>query len=204
MALNTHSVPGAVISMLLFLALTLPAPAIPLEIRDSISHAIPAGFEAIPATNLHPEALASQVFKLQGSDDTTPPTWLSIRRVSTSGTNVMRDARIDPSDDFKVVGRFSERLYNLDIAILESELQTNDITLRRRSAQLPSGTDVFLLDLQSPSLKTNEMDAIMRHVVKAIAEQNSATPRSEVQGWKSAVVCLLMVAMVFVVAIARR
>lgn len=196
---------GVVITALSLLMLSPSIHAIPLEIREpGLAQALPEDFEEIPVTNSAMEAFANQVFMKRDSNESSPPTWFSIRRIPGTLTNDLPGLGYDRTDEFKVVGRFSERLYNLDADILESELQTNSFTLRRRSVQVPMGQDFFMLDLQSPSLKTNEMEAIMRKVVKTIAEQNSATGRTEVQGWKSAIVCLLMVAMVFVVALARR
>jgi hypothetical protein len=196
---------AAGVTVLSLLVLSPSTYAVPMEIRDpGVAQSLPEDFVEIPATNIAAEAFARQVFMRRGSNDISPPTWFSIRRVPGTRTNELPGLWRESPDEFKVVGRFSERLYNLDADILESEMQTNAFILRRRSVQLPAGPDVFMLDLQSPSLKTNEMEAIMRKVVKTIAEQNSATERVEVQGWQSAIVCLLMVAMVFVVALARR
>ena len=193
------------VTVLSLLMLSPSAYAIPLEIRGpGFSQALPDDFAEIPETNIATEAFASQMFMKRSSNESNPPTWFSIRRVPGTRTNELPEFWLERPDEFKVVSRFSERLYNLDADILESEMQTNSFTLKRRSMQLPAGPDLFMLDLQSPSLKTNEMEAIMRKVVKTIAEQKSATERVEVQGWQSAIICLLMVAMVFVVALARR
>ncbi len=132
----------------------------------------------------------------------SPSAWFGIHQNSES--KKMPDTWLENTNGLTLASLISERLYNLDMGILEAELQNNDIMCRRQCAQLHPGIDVFLEDLHPAAPKTNEMDAIMRQVDKAIAEQKAATSQNEVQGWKSAIVCLLMVAMVFVVAIARR
>jgi hypothetical protein len=196
---------GMGITVLALLVLPPSIHAIPLDIKEpGLAQALPEDFEEIPVTNGATEAFANQIFMKRDSNESIPPTWFSIRRIPGSRTNALLALGHDHADEFKVVGHFSERLYNLDTDILEAELQTNSFILRRRSVHVPLGQDLFMLDLQSSSLKTNEMEAIMRKVVKTIADQNSASERIEVQGWQSAIVCLLMVAMVFVVALARR
>lgn len=162
----------------------------------------PAGFEAIPVTNVTPDSIGGQFFVMRGSNEA--PSWFSIRRLPGDHPESNDLAWSSDSDELRVVNRYSERLGGLDLDILEAELVTNDITFRQRSIQFSMASERFLLDLRSPSLKTNEMDEIMKQVAKTIAIQNATVPREEVQGWRNAIVCLAMVAMIVVVAIARR
>ncbi|MEI6787416.1 MAG: hypothetical protein WCL49_02945 [bacterium] len=132
----------------------------------------------------------------------SPSVLFSIHQNPDSGKKP--EAWLENTNGLTLAGLISERLYNLDIGILEAELQKNDIMCRRQFAQLNPEIDVFLEDLHPSTPKTDELDAIMKQVGKAIAEQKASSAQNEVQGWKSAIVCLIMVAMVFVVAIARR
>lgn len=138
----------------------------------------------------------------EGAATNSPSVWFGIHQNSESGK--IPKTWFENTNRLTLAGLISERLYNLDIGILEAELQKNDMMCRRQCAQLHPGIDVFLADLHPAVPKTNELEAIMRQVDKAIAEQKASSSQNEVQGWKSAIVCLLMVAMVFVVAIARR
>ncbi len=175
---------GASLVVLTLLRAHFPAESAPLKIETTdIAQASSGELEGIAATN-------------------SPFVWFSIRQNPDS--RGMSGAWFEKTNEFGIISRISERLYNLDIEILESELQKNDMRIRWHNTQLHTGIDVFLNDLQPVSPKTNEMDAIMQHVVKTIAEQKASSSQNEVQGWQSAIVCLLMVAMVFVVAIARR
>jgi hypothetical protein len=178
-----QSLAGSIVAFAIVTA-HFPAWSAPLKIENAdISHAPSGEFEGIANTN-------------------SPSVWFSSHQNPDSGK--MPEAWFENTNGLSLAGLISERLYNLDIGILEAELQANDIMCRRPFAQLHPGIDVFLADLHPAVPKTNELDAIMRQVDKAIAEQKAATSQNEVQGWKSALVCLLMVAMVFVVAIARR
>jgi hypothetical protein len=161
-----------------------PAWSAPLKIDNAVLAQAPSGeFEGIATTN----SLSA---------------WFSIHQNPDSGK--MPETWFENTNGLTLASLISERLYNLDIGLLEAELQISDIMCRRQCAPLHPGIDVFLEDLHPAVPKTNELEAIMRQVDKAIAEQKASSSQDEVQGWKSAIVCLLMVAMVFVVAIARR
>ena len=149
------------------------------------------------------EASQAPSEEFQGiATNNSPSVLFSIHQNPDSGK--IPAAWFENTNELTLTGLISERLYNLDIGILEAELQKYDIMCRRQCAQLNPEIDVFLEDLHPSTPKTNELDAIMRQVAKAIAEQKASSSQNEVQGWKSAIVCLIMVAMVFVVAIARR
>lgn len=188
------------LAILLLLA-AVPCLGIPLELQTNLSLAMPAGFEAIPAAD--DTDLSTQIFAMRGSNTDLPPTYFSVKKLPAGSTN-SPPLWQEQSDEIKLVGHYSERLYNLDLDILDSEIQTNDNTLHKRSVQIPLRQDLFLLDLTVPAPKTNEMDMIMKQVVKTLAEQNAAHPEQEVQGSLSAIFYLLMVAAVILVVIARR
>ncbi len=197
-----HSAGTGIFAFMLLIA-HLPASSAPLKIENPENpQAGSTQFTEISTNNTPPEILEKHIFETNNVNEPYFPAGLNIRQDSPSGN--MQEAWFEHTNGLALAGLISERLYNLDIGILEAELQANDIMCRRHSAQLYPGIDVFLEDLQPPSPKTNELDAIMQHVGKTIAEQNSSSSQNEVQGWQSAIVCLLMVAMVFVVAIARR
>jgi len=191
------------ICALTLLTAPLPASAAPLKIENfENSPAISNQFKEVTTTNIPSEVLGIHMFATNDVNEPCFPPGFNIRQNSDSGK--MQEAWLKTTNGLTLAGLISERLYNLDIGILEAELQENDIMCRRHSAPLHPGIDVFLEDLQLSAPKTNELDAIMQHVVKTIAEQNASSSQNEVQGWQSALVCLLMVAIVFVVAIARR
>jgi hypothetical protein len=197
-----HSLGTGIFALMLLIA-HLPASAAPLKIENpENSQAGSNQFTEISTTNAPPEILAKHIFATNDVHEPYFPTGFNIRQDPQSGN--MPEAWFGNTNGLSLAGLISERLYNLDIGILEAELQANDIMCRRQSAQLHAGIDVFLKDLQPAAPKTNELDAIMQHVGKTIAEQNSPSSQNKVQGWQSAIVCLLMVAMVFIVAIARR
>ena len=190
------------IGLILF---TLPVltHAIPTEAGNrKVTLPLPAGFQEVPVSNVAPDALPGQLFLLRGSNAAAPSAWFSIRRLSDRPSNTVQWH--SPASDLKVVGRYSERMGNLDLDILDSESTTNNTLLRQRSIQFSLASDRFLLDLRSPTLQTNEMDAIMKQVVKTLASQKNATTPEELEGWRNAIICLVMVAMIFVFAVARR
>lgn len=202
---NTRGRPGwSLIIGMMLLSLPIPGRAIPVEERNQgVSLPLPAGFEETSATNDSANASLGQVFVLRGSNEATPPSWLSIRRLDHSHTGDAFQWQND-SNEFKTVNRYSERLGNLDMDVLIAEWTTNNIMFHQRSILFSTASDRFLLDLRSPSLQTNEMDAIMRRVIRTLAIKSSSPPPVEVQGWQNAVICLVMVAMVFVVALGKR
>jgi hypothetical protein len=184
-------------------------------VTQTLRQSLAAGIIAIAILTAHFEAWSAPLKieneeasqepseKFEGIATTNSPSVLfSIHQNPDSGKRP--EAWLENTNELTLAGLISERLYNLDIGLLEAELQNNDIMCLRQSAQLHPGIDVFLEDLHPATPKTNELDAIMQKVDKVIEKQKASLSQNEVQGWKSAIVCLLMVAMVFVVAIARR
>ena len=173
------------------------ASSIPLQFETNLTQSLPPEYGDATSINQHhflrntPENEASQAYfrpttALPGSTNSAPPLWS------------------DDSDTIKIIGRYSDSLYNLDLDVLDAELQTNTMRLHNDTDRNPLRPDLFLMDLSQPTQKKDEVELIMKDVARTLAAQNPSTPPRETEGVISAIVSLLMVAVVILVAIARR
>ncbi|MEI6563735.1 MAG: hypothetical protein WCO42_05430 [bacterium] len=185
--------------------LSLTAMAAPVEIKDKdYALMLPDDFTEVPITNRPTGGGTARLFVKHDSTNDATPFWFSIRKMPGDTSPETLSLWRQEARETNVAEQYSEHFGNLDVDIFDAEVKTNDITIRQRQVQLPTERDLFLLDLHSPQAQTNEMDAVMRQIIKSIADQNAAAQRPEVEGWRDAIICLAMVAMIIVVAIARR
>lgn len=180
------------------------ASAIPIEGSSNLSLTLPEGFELVSETAPDDSGLTARRFVLKGSNADESPAYFTLQRFPEGGHDAPTALWGQTSDTAKITGRYSERLYNLDVEILDAEWQTNNTTMRGRRVQIPTRADLFLLDLSVAGPQTNELETIMKEVVKSLASQTPARPAEEVRGSISALTYLVMVAIVILVAIARR
>lgn len=192
-------------ALLLFVGLSacFPAFSIPTQVETNTFTALPPEFKAMSSPDSsQPDLVRSCLLETPLSDDA--PVYYSIHHSSGSDTNPAPPLWSDQAGEVKIIGRHSERLYNLDLDILDAEMQTNDTLVRKRSVQIPLRADLFRLDLTTPVKETNTMDTVMKEVVRNLAAQNTPSPRQETEGYMTALIYLAMVAVVLLVAISRR
>ena len=176
-----------------------PSAAIPVEVREQdVSLKLPDGFEEMSPLTNDPDVV--RLFVRRPSTNDEPDTWLTLRKPRAGDTNA---AGWLPPDSGVALGHYSERLNDLNVDILQSRLQTNDMTLLESSARLPVGAAPFQLDLRSRSLEDREMKTLMRQVL-ASANTSATPPREEFKGWGSVVLCLVLGATLIVIAFGRR
>jgi len=180
-----------------------PVSAIPLELETNLTIALPAGFERV-SSGSQTQDLTDDTFVMRNTNADFENTWLAIRRLPAGQSNTPPVFLEENTEDVHIISRCTERLFNLDLDILDSEMTTNEGSIRQRTVQIPLRTDLFLMDLTAPVKKTNEMDAIMRQVVKTIAEQNTTQAHRGIEGFGDALICLAMVALIILAVVAKR
>lgn len=184
------------IRFLALLAALLPgyAPAIPIEVHDpEVSLTVPSGFEEMaPLTNA-PEVV--RLFVRRPGPEEAPDTWLTIRKSGSDWT--------PPADGSAVLGRYAERLNNLDVEVLQSRVSSNAETLRESQAQMPVGTALLQINLKSRAMEDHEMKDLMRQVLTSASTQ-PPEQRERFQGWGAVGLCLLLGAVLIVIAFGRR
>lgn len=104
----------------------------------------------------------------------------------------------------RIISQHSERLYGLDLEILDTESSLPGAPVYSRTVKIPLRSDLFLLDLSSTPHKTNDLDAVMKEVVRNLANANSPAPRHATESLMTAVVYTLMAALILLVTAARR
>ncbi len=188
---------------LLFLCgvLFLPmAGAIPLEVREpGFTLTLPEGFMEVTGSNTE-----SRRFFMSGSaSDGQSNTSLTISRLS--GNHAPGFRRDEQSDEFKILGRYSERLNNQDVAVLVAQVSSNNTFAIEQSASVPIDPGILMLDLRTHTDDDKKAHAMMRKIIRSLVTQaRQQADRPEIQGWRSALICLTLVAIVFIVALARR
>lgn len=183
----------------LLIALPLISCAIPAEIHSGdIAFPVPEGFEAVtPLTN---ESDVVRLFARRSSTTAEPDTWLTIRQTQAS-TGAVEAAAAEPSRG--VLGRYSERLHGLDVAVLQDRLTTNDSVYLQSRAQFPAGSGTLEVDLKSRSLQDQEMKEIMRAILAAAAAQRTEN-QQDFSGWGAMFLCLVLAAALIIIACGRR
>jgi hypothetical protein len=177
------------------------AGAIPLEIREpGYTLTLPEGFREVLGNDNRPEA--RRFFVSGSSADGRSNTYLTIRRLTNDQEPESRPE--ERAQEIKVLGRYSERLNNQDIAVLVAQVATNDTFAIEQSATVPIAPGTLLLDLRTHTEDDQKAQALMRNIIRSLATQAQQADRPEIQGLRGALVCLTMVAIIFVVAMARR
>ena len=195
--------PPTILLLLLGTLWSSNGPAIPLHLETNLTSTLSSGLERVPQEEMDTLAFDEHTFAMRSTNSDPQPTFLTIRSVPTGEAAF---AMSEPGDDndIRIVSRCTERLYNLDVDILDAEVKADEGSVRQRSVQIPLAREVFLLDLTAPVQKTNEMDGIMKQVVKAIAEQNPAQPHQKIEGYGNAVISLVLIAIVILGIMAKR
>lgn len=174
----------------------LTAQGIPLEVTEGpLTFSLPEGFQEIGPTGITASAV-ERLFVNRKTDPGESDTWIRLRRGEPSVTG---GGFADP--EVRVLGRYTERIAQLNVDVLSGEQAATSVVL---SATLPLDPEILQIDLRSPALRKREADDMMREILKTVAIQAAEPVQPEVKGWKGALVCLAMVAMVIVVAVARR
>lgn len=176
------------------------AGAIPLEIREpGFTMTLPEGFREVPGSNTE-----ARRFFMSGTASGGPSNAsLTIsRRAGDQAPDFRRDGN---AGEFKILGRYSERLNNQDVAVLVAQVSSNDAFAIEQSASVPIDPGILLLDLRTHTDDDKKAQAMMRKIIRSLVTQaRQQADRPEIQGWRSALVCLTLVAIVFIVALARR
>jgi hypothetical protein len=174
----------------------LPARGIPLEVTEGpLTFALPEGFEEVEPTGLTATAV-ERLFVNRRTEPGETETLIRLHRGDTPGT-----AAGSAEPEVKILGHYTERIAQRDVEVLSREQANTSILLR---ATLPLDPDILRIDLQSPARRKQEADAMMRAILKTVALQAAQPVQAEVKGWKGALACLAMVALVIVAAVARR
>lgn len=175
-----------------------PALAIPVEVHEGgVAFTVPDGFEEMaPLTN---EADVVRLFARRPSATADPDTWLTIRQ--QAGTGAVDAATAETG--LGVLGRYSERLHGLDVAVLQDRLMTNEAVYLQSRAQLPVGAATLLVNLKSRSMEDREMKELMRAVLASAADQ-PADSENGFNDWIPLFICLGLAAALLIIAIGRR
>jgi hypothetical protein len=177
------------------------ARAIPLEIKEpGYTLTLPEGFKEVPGNDNRPEA--RRFFASETSDNGMSNTYLTISRLADGKKPVFWPE--DPSQDLKIIGRYSERLNNQDVAVLVAQTTSNDALTLEQSATVSIDPGTLLLDLRTVTDDDKKAQAMMRKIIRSLATQTPQADRPAIQGWRGALICLTMVAVIFVVILARR
>lgn len=197
---NRGAILGAALAAWLCAA-ALPATAIPIQVHEQdVSLTVPDGFEEMTPLTNDPEVVRLFVRRPAGTE--APDTWLSIRR-GGSNVNAVTDWQPGASGS-QVLGRYSERPRDLDIAVLQTQAASNEAVIRQSQARLPSGDTPYRLDLRSRTMEDQEMKAIMRSVLASAARQQEGPPKPSFNGWGAMFLCLTLGAALIVIAMGRR
>lgn len=182
--------------------LTGLAEAIPVEISDTgVTLTLPEGFEEVALTNL-PSDL-SRIFVRRVASNEDSEACLMISRIPTNAPPDLLQTGItfEPAD---AIGRYSEQLNNQHVAIVMSQVITDNTIVVEQSARVPQSANTLLLDLK---LRTND-DAATRELMRKIVESVAATPppsaSTDAVGWQGALVYVGLAAVLLVIGIARR
>jgi hypothetical protein len=187
--------------ILLLCLLASFAGAVPLEITEpGFTLTLPEGFREIPGGANNPET--SRLFVRGSADNAQSNTYLTISRLAADG------GPGDPPDSarqgMRIIGRYSERLNNHDVAVLVAQVTSNDTVAIAQSASVPVAPGTILLDLRTHSEDDQAAQALMRKIIQSLATQSHQPPAAEIQGWRGALVCLGMVTIILVAILARR
>jgi hypothetical protein len=181
--------------------LTSTVIAVPLEIKEpGFSLTLPDGFREVPGDGNSPEA--RRLFVRGTSDDGRSNSYLSISRFAADGEQAFWPE--GATNSTKIIGRYSERLNNQDVAVLVSQVISNDTVTIAQSATVPTDPGTLLLDLRTHTDDDKEAQALMRNIIQSLATQSQQEEPPGIQGWRGAAICLAMVAIIFVVILARR
>lgn len=182
-----------------------PAAAIPLEIRNASHASAPVAAKDIPPRfDESPEVSVENTFIRKTLEEDTARIWLGTYRSIATSTNGGSLFTSDETTDDQSLQTHFVRLHNLDMETMDTGLGPERTPITSPRLYLPMENDLFVQDLRTRPSTTNEMAAVMKQVVKTLADQDSSSGRTSLQGWGSAVMCLLLAAMVFLVAVAKK
>jgi hypothetical protein len=178
------------------------AVAIPIEVSEpGFSLTLPEGFREV--TDASQTSDITRLFVLTPEDTGGgAATWLTISRVKTNRPAALEEA--GDTNGMKVIGRYSERMNNLDVEVLVSQVHSNDAMSIEQSARLPLDPNAIQLDLKVHSDDDQKARETMRKIIQSVARTAPPAQPPEASGWGAALLCLVMVAVVFVVILARR
>jgi hypothetical protein len=178
------------------------AVAIPVQVSEpGYSLTLPEGFREI--VNSSHTSDVSRLFVMASSDEQGgTETWLTISRVRTNDPlSLYAD---EDTNGMKVVGRYSERINDLDLEVLVSQVRTNDAVAIEQSVRLPLDPHLIQLDLTLHSDDDEKARETMRKIIQSVTRTAPTTPPAESAGWGGTAICLVGVAIAFVVLLARR
>lgn len=185
--------------------LSQPALAIPRDIRNGMPAGVSPGAQGLlPHPDEAPDLSMENTFIRKTLEEETSRIWFGSRRSYPSQTNNLSAFSPDEAADEQPLISHFVRLYNLDMEMMDGGQGTGNTPATSGRLYLPMEDDLFLQDLRIHPPKTNEMAAVMRQVAKTLADQSSDSSQTGVPGWGSAIMCLLMAAMVFLVAVAKK
>ena len=182
---------------LLLTLLAVTALAAPLEVREpGFNLTLPDGFREVSDASHSTEVTRLFVLK-----DEPAQTSLTVSRISSNDTPALWP---EATNEMKIVGRYSERLNDLDVEVLISQSGTNDSATLERSARLPLTPSAIRLDLKSRAENDAEAQALMRKILQSVATAQPEPEPQEPVNWRGTLICLAMAALMFVVVMARR
>lgn len=175
--------------------------ASPLEIEEpGFTLTLPEGFREMSADENSAEA--KRLFVLETSDGKRSNAFLTVSRsIDHDHPELWPEGE---RQDTKIIGRYSERLNNQDVEVLISQIGSNDSATLERSAYLPLTPNAVRLDLKSPAENDAEAAALLRRILQSVAAAKPAPAPEEPVNWRSALICLALAGLVFVVALAKR
>ncbi len=179
--------------------LPLAAAAIPIEVHEQdLALTVPDGFEEMAPLTNDPDVV--RLFIRRPSTTGEPDTWLSIRRIEPPGPASEWHPDVVGSND--IMGRYSERLHDFDVDVIQSRLNAEDAVYRGSRARLPGDSASYQVDLVSRSMEDQEMKTLMRTVLASASAAEEQT--ASFTGWGAMFLCLTLGAALIVLAFARR
>lgn len=205
MAREHLSAPRYAVSVLaaafVWAALGTAASAIPLKIEEpGVSLTLPEGFEEITDPGLPPDS--SRLFVRRTAAHESPEAYLTISRLPTNGSPILWEPETG-KERTTILGRYVEQLNNQNVAILISQVVSNDTVMIQQSARVPMTPHALLLDLKLHTNDNSEAEALMRQILQSMA-QEAQTPAVEPPGWRNAVVYVLLAGILLIIAVGRR
>ena len=198
---NRHDAPLWTAWVVLICLLAPVAGAIPLELSEpGFTLTLPEGFKEVPGDGSSPET--RRLFMRAASDGGSSNVSLSIRWFGDKEKQAFDAGNV--GEGAKIIGRYSERLNNQDIAVLVAQATSNDALSIQQSATVPLDRGAILFDLRTHTDDDKEAQALMRKLIQSLAVQSRQTEESGVQGWRRAIGFLIMGAIVLIVAVVRR
>lgn len=192
------------IQALALLALSLlpfSVSAIPVQIQEhNLSLTLPEGFEEMAPLTNDPDVV--RLFVRRASPAEEPNTWLSIRRLPPSATKSNDWAPTNTGGS--LLGRYGERMRDLDVADLQTRLMTNDTVIIESQAPLPMGSVPLQLDIRSRAMEDLEMKKLMRTILASAAAQPEDRRDTSHNGSGAMFLCLVLGAALIVIACGRR